>query len=400
MRLSITQSNLPAVQAIPNVLHVRVVAGAGGGPEKTILRSARYTDPQRLNVAAAYIHPHVDPDFESVRRQAREQSCTLHEVAESGPMDPRTFTSMLRLCRQLNVTAWHGHDYKSNLMGLMLRPFHPMRLITTVHGWTNETPRTRLYRRVDEFCLPRYERVIAVSPLLEKRCLELGVSRDRLVYLPNGIECNIYRRRRTVDEARVMLGLSRDARILGVVGRLSREKGVDRVVRAFAGIRAAVPSAQLHLIGDGAERSAVEQLARELDVADAVRIWGWRPDTRPLFEAMNMLVLPSRTEGLPNAVLEAMAMETAVAATDVGGVRELLADGKCGMILENDEAQWAARIAPVLRDDAALGAYARLARQRAESRYTFEARMIGEMRVYESVLDIPEATRIAERLAA
>ncbi|MCE9591361.1 MAG: glycosyltransferase family 4 protein [Planctomycetes bacterium] len=399
MRLPVTTTtprNARAATEAPMVLHARVVAGSGGGPEKTILRSARYTDAGRLRVGAAYIHPHDDPAFDTVRRQAREQGCPLWEIGESGPVDPRTLTSMLRLCRQLGVSVWHGHDYKSNLMGLILSRLHPMRLVTTVHGWTDESRRTRLYRRVDAFCLPRYERVIAVSRALEAECLKLGVARHRLTHIANGIETGIYRRRRTTAEARASLGLNPRVAAIGVVGRLSKEKGVDRALRAFAAVHAQLPGAELHMIGDGPERGAIGSLARQLNIDGSVRIWGWLADTRPMYEAMDMLLLPSRTEGTPNAVLEAMAMETPVAATDVGGLRELLDGGSCGVILDGDESRWHAPIAELLSDPAARQRLARAARRRIEMRYTFEVRMAKEMSVYENLIALPPAGRTTE----
>ena len=62
---------------------------------------------------------------------------------------------LLDICRRERVTIWHGHDYKSNLLGLLLRRFWPMRLVTTVHGWVHHTARTPLYYAIDRWCLPR-----------------------------------------------------------------------------------------------------------------------------------------------------------------------------------------------------------------------------------------------------
>lgn len=391
----------PHTAVAPFVLHVRVVAGSGGGPDKTILRSARHTDPSRLNLAAAYIHPTDDPGFDTLRKQARELGCPLWEIAESGPLDPRTVTQMLRLCRRLGVSVWHAHDYKSNLMGLLLARLHPMKLMTTVHGWTDETARTRVYRRVDEFCLPHYERVIAVSRTLERRCLELGVRRERLTYIPNGIESRSFRRRRETADAKASLGINPETSLIGVVGRLSVEKGIDRAVRAFADLRRSLPDAELHLVGDGPERARIEAMARELHITDAIHIHGWQSDPRPFYEAMDLLLLPSRTEGMPNAVLEAMAMEAPVAATDVGGVRELLGDGECGVILSDDESDWAASITALLRDESLRHRMARRARVSVENTYAFEARVAREMEVYGSLVELPPAAvRTSNRRAA
>ena len=96
-------------------------------------------------------------------------------VPDRGPWDWRVVTQLLAVCRRERVGIWHGHDYKSNALGLVLRRFWPMRLVTTVHGWVQHTRRTPLYYAIDRLCLPRYESVICVSPDLYDECLARGV---------------------------------------------------------------------------------------------------------------------------------------------------------------------------------------------------------------------------------
>lgn len=380
--------------APPVVLHVRVVAGKGGGPDKTILRSAEHLNPSKLRVAAAYIHPNGDPGIATIREQARRHGCPLYEIAESGPVDPRTVRSLVQLCRKLRVTVWHGHDYKSNALGLLVRKLWPMKLITTVHGWTRETARTRLYYHVDNWCLPRYDHVITVSPPLYHHCLKLGIPRDKLSYIPNGVEVEEFRPAGIRDVVREELGVARDAMAMGVVGRFSVEKGVDRALRLLAALKPRYPRIELHLFGDGPERAALEGLAGGLGVTDAVRFHGWLADSRRAYEMMDVLLLPSHTEGLPNVVLEAMAMNVAVAATDVGGVRELLDGGRCGVILSQDESAWLRVIEPLLVSASRREELARQARARVEKHYTFAQRLAKEWKVYKHLL------RLADRPAA
>ena len=108
------------------------------------------------------------------------------------------------------MAIWHGHDYKSNALGLLLRPMHPMRLVTTVHGWVRHTKRTRLYYAIDRFCLPRYERIICVSEDLRERCLESGVAEARCVLVENGIDTEAYPPPLEVAEAKLRLGFAPD----------------------------------------------------------------------------------------------------------------------------------------------------------------------------------------------
>jgi len=145
------------------VLHVRVVTETGGGPEKTILNSPAHLEKRGYRGVCAYLHPPHDPGFAEIQKRARELDVDLISVPDRGPWDLRVVWQLLKLCREKKVTIWHGHDYKSNALGLLLKRFWPIRMVTTVHGWVQHTTRTPLYYRIDQLCLPRYEKVICVS---------------------------------------------------------------------------------------------------------------------------------------------------------------------------------------------------------------------------------------------
>ncbi len=399
---TLTQPPVRPRQA-PVVLHTRVVRGSGGGPDKTIFRSARYIDHTRLSLHAAYICPYGDPGTATLRSNAQRWGCPFWEVPESGPVDPRTAHRLLNLCKQLNVAIWHGHDYKSNALGIMLARHWPMKLVTTIHGWTWETVRTKLYYHVDNWCLQRYDHIIAVSPKHVEHCKRLGVQDERITYIPNAIEPNEYR---FVDDhaaARRELGVWTDRLIIGTIGRFSIEKGVDRAIKTFAQLRTQYPNAELHLIGDGPQRAYLEALADQLEISQAVRFWGWQTQAQRFYEMMDVLLLPSHTEGLPNVVLEAMAMGVPVAATDVGGVSDLLDHGRCGVILSQDESTWPDRLSYLLDSARRRSQIARVARARIENRYTFTQRMAKVFSVYQQVMNdplLPVAQPAPERMAA
>src|SRR5262245_23736235 len=133
----------------PVVLDARVVTGTGGGPDKTILNSPRFLEALGYRMLCAYLRPPNDAGFDAIRQRAKRLSAPLIEIDDHGPLDHRVFFELLKLCRRENVAIFHGHDYKTNLLGLVLKRFHPMRLVTTVHGWVHHTARTPLYYRVD-----------------------------------------------------------------------------------------------------------------------------------------------------------------------------------------------------------------------------------------------------------
>src|SRR5687768_8446672 len=106
---------------MPVVLDTRVVAGTGGGPDTTILNQPRFLAPAGYRNLCAYMHPPDDPGFDQLRRRAEGWDAPLISVPDRGPFDRGVAARLLEICRRERVAIWHGHDYKSNALGLLLR---------------------------------------------------------------------------------------------------------------------------------------------------------------------------------------------------------------------------------------------------------------------------------------
>lgn len=218
-----------AHDARPFVLHVRAVRGPGGSTERSILRATAHAEETGVLMAAACIRPVVDPAFDAVRGQADAWRCPLFEVPARGPLDPRAWARLLRLCRRLEVSVWHGHDRASNLLGLLLRHRHRMQLVTTVHEWTAGNGGARARGRLDGWCLRRCNHVIAVNRAVRERCLRLGVAPRRVSVVPDEVDAADFRDNGSIDRARDLVtghvGFeARMARVLGVYERVLDER--------------------------------------------------------------------------------------------------------------------------------------------------------------------------------
>ncbi len=373
--------------AMTVVLETRVVSGAGGGPDKTILNTPRFLTSAGYHTICAYMRPPGDPGFAELRKKAELWGAPLAEVDDRGAFDWRVIKRMLDLCRRENVAVWHGHDYKSNALGLLLRRFHRMRLVTTVHGWVQHTRKTPLYYWIDRLCLPRYERVICVSEDLLKRCAECGVSANRSVLIENGIDTEQFRRREAAAEAKARLGVPAGRAVLGAVGRLSAEKGFDLLIRATGRLLRAGRDVELWVAGEGDERPKLEALIQELGLGERVKLLGYRNDTREVYHALDLFVLSSLREGLPNVLLEAMALEVPVVATRIAGVPRLIQDGVNGRLVEpGDEEGLARAVGEVLDDRGQQDRYREAGRATIVGRYSFAARMEKIRLLYDDLL--------------
>jgi len=177
------------------------------------------------------------------------------------------------------------------------------------------------------------DRVVAVSDDARKVALEVErIEPHRLVMIRNGVDT---KKVRPGDGApvRQTLGVAADAFHVGCVARLSLEKDHATLLHALVFLRARLPRACLTLVGDGALRRDLEQLAEHLGVRDAVRFVGFSNDVASLLPAFDVFALASRTEGTSLTLLEAAAAALPIVATRVGGNAEIVMDGESGLLV-------------------------------------------------------------------
>ncbi|MCI0701051.1 MAG: glycosyltransferase [Planctomycetia bacterium] len=363
------------------------MTGTGGGPEKTILNTPRFLEPLGYRMLCAYMHPPGDPGFDVLTAKAAKWNAPLISIPDRGAWDWRVVTEALAVCKREKVAIWHGHDYKTNALGLLLKRFWPMRLVTTVHGWVQQTRRTPIYYRIDQFCLPKYERVICVSDDLLESCLAIGVPAKSCVLLENGIDLAEYTRRQSTPQAKESLGLPTNGFVIGAVGRLSGEKGFDVLLRSVHTLVTRGLDVRLVIVGEGSERANLERLARELYLNDRVWLPGWQEDVRVYFEAMDVFALSSLREGLPNVLLEAMALEVPVVSTRVNGVPRLIQDGHNGLLVNADDVDGLTRaLVSVLTNENLRELFRVAGRRTVETRYSFATRIQRLKRLYDDLL--------------
>ncbi|QVL31139.1 glycosyltransferase [Telmatocola sphagniphila] len=369
------------------ILDARVIAGSGGGPDKTIINSPRYLQSAGYRMLCAYMHSSRDAGFEKLRDKARDKQTELLSVHDEGPLDYRVVPRMLKICREQQVDIWHGHDYKTNALGLLLKRFHPMRLVTTLHGWVHNTHRTPLYYRIDQLTLRYYEKVICVSEDLYKLARQAGVPATRCELLENGIDLEDYKRRKSITEAKEELGFRTDRLLIGACGRLSAEKGFDILIAAVGHLLQNFPFVELAIVGEGEEKAKLEQIIRDWSLQDHVKLLGYRSDVPQLYEAFDIFALSSHREGLPNVVLEAMATEVPVVATAVNGVPKLIREGENGLLVRAGQVEDLREALQRLVEEASLRQrLGSRARQTVENEFSFAKRMDKLRRMYDRML--------------
>ena len=179
-----------------------------------------------------------------------------------------------------------------------------------------------------------------------------------------------------------------------MVGRLAPPKRPDLALRALASVRAAIPEAELHLVGDGPLRAQSEKLASELGLDGAVRFLGDRNDVPELLAGAECALLASDYEGCPLAVVEAMAAGVPVVATDAGGTGELVQPGRTGELASRGDADALATVLQrVLADPARAAALGAEGRRVAEARLSLKGMVENLVALYEDLLEPAPRTR-------
>jgi glycosyltransferase involved in cell wall biosynthesis len=180
-------------------------------------------------------------------------------------------------------------------------------------------------------------------------------------------------------EAKARLGIPATRLVIGAVGRLSAEKGFDLLVEAADRLIKANLDIHLIIVGEGEEKSALER--------SAVSLLGYRPDVIELYQAMDVFTLSSLREGLPNVVLEAMALEVPVVATRIAGVPRLIRDGCNGLLISAGDVDALFRSLRNLLEDPQLRTkLGRSARDTIETNHSFEIRMQKVSALYAGLL--------------
>ena len=391
-----TAENTVNLNRTVSVLHVRSVVGSGGGADKTTLNSPRYLKNTRYRAVAAYLYPPGDTGFQAIRTRAKAWDCPLEAFPDRGALDISVTWRLHALCRRSDVRIWHGHEYKSNLIGWLLRPLFRFHLVSTAHGWVEHSPKLNLFYAIDRWVLRRYDRVIAVSADLMEICIESGVKPENLRLIENAIEVRDFVRQgspasapgRTGEVARLLTGrVVPDGRlVIGAVGRLSPEKGFDLLIEAMARLCARGLDLELWIAGEGPREAALRHAIAKTGCADRIHLLGFRPDTVALFECFDIFCLPSLREGLPNVVLEAMAMAVPVLATRCGGIEAALRDGDdCSLIPPGSVDALEQGLLNLVGDEQERQKLAARGLERVKSEFSFRRRMDKVIAVYDEL---------------
>ncbi len=377
---SITDFNTSGAIATPtpngerslNIIHMIDSLGRGGA-EHLLSTYAPELNRQGIGVHVVVLQER-DGNPAAARLQAEGVPVELVPLDKLRRIDQ--VGSAIRRLRVLGPDIIHAHLEASTVLtgiaGLVLR----VPTVATLH--TREYPErfdragARLWLR-NQFLIAAYDQVICLSESLEEDARRHGLGRAALTSIGNGVDISQFDRtkRGSVSQARAELGIPSSVKLIVSVAVLRAQKGIDRLLRAIVEVRPAVPDLHLLIVGDGVERGPLEQLSRDLGLADVVTFAGFRNDVARLLSAGDLFVLPTLWDALPTVVMEAMAAGLPIVASRVGGLPDMVQDGVEGALVSTDnEGELVSAICRILGDDGLYQDMAAAARRRAESQFS------------------------------
>lgn len=310
------------MSAEPHVFHLHSSAGVYGA-EYVLLGLIPALD--RIGVRSTLLC--LDNPLRSEQplfERANALGVSVERLPCRGKLDRATVRAIRERVSRSASPLLHVHGYKSAFYAWLARRGGIMPIVATLHGPTPVSRRLRLYNRIEQWLLRRFDKVCVVSARMRDDLIATGIPAERICLVENGIDTDRFRPD-VASLPRGDFGIPENAFVFGASMRLSEEKNPLGMLDAFAEVFRKYPNAWLAIAGDGPLRAEVIARAEHLGISGRIRLLGARDDMERYYPMLDCFVLPSHYEGLPLALLEAMATAKPVVGTDVGQVSIVLA---------------------------------------------------------------------------
>lgn len=353
-----------------------------GGPERQMLGLALHLSTPFQNVFLSFPERGLCRAFlDEVRKHGLEGIALEHNY----PRVWRAVAEVANHLRRLRADVLTCSGYKPDLLGCWAARRVGIPVVSVSHGWTSATWKVRLNEALDRWVLRSMDRVVCVSEAQAVKVRAAQVPDEKIVVIRNAVGEEAFAAPDpTYADRLARLFPQRPRWIVGAAGRLSPEKGFDRLVAAAALVRAGNPDIGFVVFGDGPLKQPLgAQIARH-GLQEHFILAGFRTDVGRFLPHLDLAVIPSYTEGLPVILLEEFAAGVPVVATAVGGIPEVIADGKSGWLVPaGDDAALAQKILAMFARATSRQTMGQVGRERVRAEFMFAQ----QARKYEALFE-------------
>lgn len=377
-----------------------VIRPVEGGMKEHLLTLVRY-----LMTTKEFQPAVACPPASPLYRQLTEEGGEVYPLPLAGELSPAkdavAALSLRRLIARLRPHILHCHGSKAGLVGRLaiLPMFARPPVIVTVHNsvfyphWSER--KKKVIAGVEKLLAPLAERMVTVSQALREELLaRTGINPAQVEVIYNGLDFALLERKlQPREEARHLLGVPKEAKVIGTVARFAPQKGLSLLIQAFAGLCRKLPEKNLWLVlvGDGPLRGELEKRAAASGVGERIVFAGYRPEAAGLLSAFDLFVLPSLSEGLGIALIEAQACGLPVVATRCGGIPEVVEDGVTGLLVNpGSEGALQEAMLKLLLDEEGARKMGQRGRQQVRTRFSLAGMLEAHSKLYREIIKTQE----------
>ena len=332
------------------VLHV---AEAAGGVERYLETLFKYSKDKVENILVCS----QNYDYEKFKRLA-DRVIVLkmaHDIQPSS--DIKVERTLRRIIKQLKPDIVYAHSSKAGAFARIADLGLNNKVIYNPHGWAfnmqQSAKKKEMYKWVEKISAHFCDKIVCISDAEKESALREKIckpSKVQVIY--NGIDLEEIEK--TASMSRAQLGIPEDAFVVGMVGRLSKQKAPDTFVKAAKLIKEKIPNAFFLMVGDGELRGQIEGLINQYDLGSSFLITGWVDNPTAYMKIMDVGMLLSRWEGFGLVLPEYMACGVPIVATDVDAIPNIVKNGVNGLLVDKDSFVGAQKVCTILNNDTEL----------------------------------------------
>ncbi len=274
--------------------------------------------------------------------KAQDYGIEAHRIVVNNTIFPLEIFRFLFFLRKFDIDLIHSHGYKASIIGFVAHLIMRKPVLPTCHlwFWGKDSPlKFRLMTMVEIFLYRYFKAITVVSQPIKQILVDRAVPAERIHIIKNGINLDDFSQISDADRVslRTELGVGNNTKLIISLGRLTEQKAHADLILTAKVLKSESVNFAVLIVGDGELRNDLSLMIRELGLDAEVRLLGFRDDTSTLIQVSDVFILPSLDEGLPMALLEAMACRIPVIATPVGDVPEVLGFGENGMLVNSHD---------------------------------------------------------------
>lgn len=264
----------------------------------------------------------------------------VYFINKQRTVDLKYLYKLVSLIREHNIDLIHSHLFGNDLFGFIAAKYAGIKIIQTIHGMDSFNSKKRVFAY--NMMAPFVDKVVTVSESLEREMLKVvSLKKDKICTISNGIDLEKYDVTKDYQLIIEEIGMNNSFPIIGAVGNVKPVKGYDILIKAAVSIREQYHNAKFLIFGDTTEykeyKEILDKLILKYDLTRQIKFMGYRSDVVKYLPIFDMYVLPSRSEGLSVALLEAMLFRKPIVATNVGGNMAALENGKNGLLVPPED---------------------------------------------------------------